>query len=252
MSKDNFSSATDALKEAYKLLKPFSDKQNWEFDNELSHLEYVSNKFAKNILILDVGCGIGLLGVSLSLMGYRVHGIDKFVFQEYSSEQSVLLKKVWDKVGFQVVNGDILRESSNAKYDLVTSIAVIEHQPYPKIFLESLIKYLNNDGALYIATPNILNGLNRFRVLFGRAPMGNIRSFFMEEKNFYGHWREYSLEEVKTMISLCGLKIVDASVVQSSWPRIRVSRFTVFHRWVFQILARIVPGWGDTVRVLAK
>lgn len=252
MSKKDELSAKDALTEAYRLLRPFSDKQKWEFDNELSHVRFISQNFTKDKSILDAGCGIGLLGVSLSLMGYKVDGLDKYVFKEYSSEQISSLKETWSKVGFRVDSGDVLATSLEKKYDLVTSIAVIEHQMYPRKFLDSLIKYLNKNGALYIATPNILNGLNRFRVFFGRAPMSNIRSFFIEGENFYGHWREYSLHELKTMINLCGLKILDSSVIQASWPRIKVSQLASLHRGLFHILGKFVPGWGDTIRVLAR
>ena len=48
-----------ALKKAYACLSPYADKQHWEFNNNLVHLDFITKYIPKTASLLDIGCGIG-------------------------------------------------------------------------------------------------------------------------------------------------------------------------------------------------
>ncbi len=104
-----------ALREAYALLSPYADKQLWEFNNNLVHLRFITKHIPKTAGILDVGCGIGILDIALILLGYKVAGVDKYVFKannSFSIEDLNGLRRVWEAQGLEIFPKDILRDTN--------------------------------------------------------------------------------------------------------------------------------------------
>lgn len=240
----------EALNLAYEELKPFSNLQRWEFGSSLRHLKYITNNFSKTQSILDAGCYFGILALALKILGYNIEAADKYVFlpsNTYSGDISKL-EKIWSKYGLKVYNIDLEKEQLHKKYDGIINIAVIEHQPYPKNLLESLLKNLNSNGFLYISTPNVTNLYNRLRFFFGKAPMCNIEMFYNDAIKFYGHWREYTLYELVKMVELNEMKVIYSKNMRVYKPK-RKRPIEAMCR----ILSRIIPGAvGDLNVVLAQ
>lgn len=243
----------EALEKSYKELSPFSLGQRWEFDNNMVHLEFIAKHISSDKTIYDAGCGIGILILALKYLGYNVAGGDRFVFEDQTNASFVndqkKLQTIWDEQDLKIVYEDITKANTHM-HDVVLSVATIEHQPYPRLFMEGLISKLKLGGYLYVATPNVTNFLNRFRFLFGRAPMSNITEFYERGEKMNGHWREYTLDELKTIFLLSGLEVLVAKNVQSEKPHWK--RWKKTHRNIFRVVAKLIFGGGDTNLILGK
>lgn len=237
-----------ALDNAYKTLAPYSNKQRWEFDSNLFHLSTIVSHVAVKDKIIDVGCGIGILALALKNLGYDVCGVDKYVFEpsnSYNVSDIDGLKKIWKDNGLNISAGDVLDGGDGGKFDVVVSVAVIEHQRYVKNFIENLLRFIKVGGKVYIATPNVSNLLNRFRMFFGRAPMANVEAFYINGESFNGHWREYNPGELNKIAKLAKTQVIEVGAKQTTKPHFNRD-FKKWHVSIFRMLAYIIPGTGDT------
>ena len=75
-----------ALDKSYELLSPWSDLHRHERDYMhmviQNVLEFVPNREAK---VMDLGSGVGILAIALRLLGYKVDGVEKYVFSDKDS-----------------------------------------------------------------------------------------------------------------------------------------------------------------------
>lgn len=246
----------EALEKAYKFLSPYSDNQNWEFNNNLVHLHLITTYIPKTTSILDVGCGIGILDLALVLLGYTVTGIDKYVFKannSFSIDDINGLRRIWEKQGLVIIAKDILQDDLGTQYGSIISIATIEHQKDPKRFLERLVGATAPGGFIYIATPNISHILNRLRFIFGRSPVSaHLPNFFNRGENYEGHWREYTLGELGQMFQWLAISILHAVNLQSMRPRFKLISPRSWYVSVLRLLAVIIPGARDTNIIIGQ
>lgn len=245
----------EALAASYQLLSPFSDRQQWEFRNNLVHLRFITEYFPKEGKLLDAGSGIGILTLALHLLGYTVEGMDKYVFQGHNTyyiEDQERLRAIWASQGVRIMEKDVATDTIEQTYDGVLTVAVIEHQKDPQAFLKSLIAPMKRGGYLYVATPNVTHLLNRIRFVFGRTPLGNLKEFFAAGDAFTGHWREYSLSELRQMVEWSGLEITLAKNLQSMRPTLRLKAPRDLYVSFFRALGMLLPGGGDTNIIIGK
>lgn len=238
------------LTEAYTRLSPYADSQRWEFDNNLFHLAFLTSRITKQETIIDLGCGIGILALTLKLLGYSVVGVDKYIFEpsnSYSVQDMEKLKKIWRDNSLNISSGDANDSASlnSTAFDVVVSVAVIEHQSNLKEFMSGLLCAVKKGGRIYIATPNVANLLNRFRFLCGRAPLSNISEFYEKGAHFVGHWREYTVAELREIGRLSGCEVLEAGNAQTLRPY-ATRNFRKWHRLAARLIARCIPGSGDT------
>lgn len=241
----------EALKRSYRALSPYADRQAWEFDNNLFHISFLAKRVPKDAKILDLGCGIGIMVLALKYIGFDVTGVDRYIFEpsnSYSVSDLEGLKKVWQKERLNIMPS--VPDSSGEKYDVVASIAVIEHQSNLRLFMEDVKSSAKKGGYIYIATPNVANLLNRFRFLFGRAPLCNIKEFY-ESPLFTGHWREYTWNELAAIGKMAGLEVLEAGNKQTLKPYM-TRNFRKWHRLIARGLGGLIPGCGDTIYLWAK
>ena len=97
---------------------------------------------------LDVGCGAGLLAEPLTRMGAQVTAVDAApelieVARDHAAGQGLAID--YRAVGVEAVEG---------KFDLVTSMEVIEHVADPQLFINSLAERLADGGLMILSTPN--------------------------------------------------------------------------------------------------
>jgi 2-polyprenyl-6-hydroxyphenyl methylase / 3-demethylubiquinone-9 3-methyltransferase len=97
---------------------------------------------------LDVGCGAGLLAEPLARLGAQVTAVDAApelieVAKDHAAGQGLPIDYL--AVGVEQVEG---------KFDLVTSMEVIEHVANPQEFVCCLAERLAEGGLMILSTPN--------------------------------------------------------------------------------------------------
>jgi 2-polyprenyl-6-hydroxyphenyl methylase / 3-demethylubiquinone-9 3-methyltransferase len=105
----------------------------------------------KDLKILDVGCGGGLLAEPLARLGGNVTGID-------ASDTTIAAAKRHAKtsgldIDYQISSVEELADTKSC-YDLITALEVIEHVADVDSFLTALVKLLKPDGLLIMSTLN--------------------------------------------------------------------------------------------------
>lgn len=137
--------------------------QHWQVDEQ--GLKPLSGKTA-----LDVGCGAGLLAEPLSRMGAAVTAVDAApelidVAKAHAAGQGLSID--YRAVGVEAIEG---------KFDLVTSMEVIEHVADPQEFIGDLAARLADGGLMILSTPN-RTAWSKFLTItlaegFGQIPKG--------------------------------------------------------------------------------
>jgi 2-polyprenyl-6-hydroxyphenyl methylase/3-demethylubiquinone-9 3-methyltransferase len=97
---------------------------------------------------LDVGCGAGLLAEPLARLGAKVTAIDA------APELIEAAKAHAAGAGLSIDYRAVGVEALKGKYDLVTSMEVIEHVADPQAFVKDLAARLAQGGLLILSTPN--------------------------------------------------------------------------------------------------
>jgi len=251
----------DALNTAYKIFGQYSKKYTVDFDRYLFSLKLLSKiPHLNKKKVLDIGTGIGLMPLSLKKMGVEAKGLDYYIFPESNNKMFCLseisdYKKIWQNNGLKVFNENIFDPNLVSKigtFDVILSEATIEHLKDPRYFLEQCWKLLNADGYVLITTPNLTTLTKRLRFLFGRSPYWPIESFFTDGEKFTGHWREYSIPELRYMCVTTGFSITE------TYNKNMLAKFKSFSSWrknlraVLVNISNIVPGSREMNFVLAK
>ena len=249
------------LKEAYSILFPYSKKYTVDFDRYLFSLSIISKipDIGKK-KVLDIGTGIGLMPLALGKLGVEAHGLDYYIFPETKNEMFGLrdrnnYQKIWNASGLKIFNKDIFDPTlaqTIGKYDVILSEATIEHLKDPKKFLERCHVLLNPSGYLLITTPNIATLLKRIRFLFGKSPYWPIEGFFKDGEQFTGHWREYTISELRYMSETTGFKVLEThnKNVLTKFKSLKSWRKNV--RALVVHIAKIIPGTKEMNYILSQ
>ena len=112
---------------------------------------YKSEKLPlKDIKILDIGCGGGLLSEPLSRLGATVTGID-------ASDRNIKIAKMHLKKSKLDINYYCSSPESfeaKEKFDVVLNMEIVEHVDNVDFFLLKSSELLKKDGLMFIATLN--------------------------------------------------------------------------------------------------
>lgn len=146
--------------------------------------------------VLDVGCGAGLLCEPLARLGGMVTGVD-------AAPENVAAAQAHAKgsgLAIDYRSGE-LAELNLGKFDLVTSLEVIEHVADKQAFLAGLIGHLAPGGLLILSTPNRTARSRLLLVqgaeLVGLVPRGT------------HHWDDFiAPEELQAMLGEFGLSVL--------------------------------------------
>jgi len=157
----------------------------------LSHLKNCKGR------LLDLGCGNGLLFSHLRDTQLQLTGVD------IVEEQLELAKKNNPNATF--VAEDVCKYSSSEKFDVVTSLDVIEHLYDPESYLLNIKRLLKNDGILILTTPyygyikNLLIALSNG---WDKHHMPN---------KLHGHIKLHSLNTMTELLTKTGFEILEYS-----------------------------------------
>lgn len=154
----------------------------------------------------DVGCGAGLLAEPLARLGAAVTGIDAApeniaAARAHAAGQGLA-------IDYRVGGAEALA----GRFDLVTSLEVIEHVAEPAAFIGALAGAVAGGGLLILSTPNrttrsklLLVGLAEAT---GRIPKGT------------HDWQKFiTPDELKAIVEGTGLEVVDMTGLAFSLTR---------------------------------
>jgi len=109
-----------------------------------------SNKPLKNINILDIGCGGGLLAEPMCRLGANVVGIDaskkNINIAKYHAKKSKL------KIDYKTASPETLK--SQKKFDVILNMEIVEHVENIDFFIKESSKLLKKNGIMFVATLN--------------------------------------------------------------------------------------------------
>ena len=117
----------------------------------VKHFKINSNKLPfKNLEILDVGCGGGLLSEPVSRLGAYVTGID-------ASSQNIEIAKIHSKekkLKIKYICASPERLKTKKKFDVILNMEIIEHVEDVENFIKQSSKFLKKNGLMFFATIN--------------------------------------------------------------------------------------------------
>ena len=109
-----------------------------------------SDKPLKNIKILDIGCGGGLLSEPMCRLGATVCGIDaskkNIEVAKFHAKQNGL------KIDYKVASPEVLKTKD--KFDVILNMEIVEHVEDLNFFIRESSKLLKKNGTMFIATLN--------------------------------------------------------------------------------------------------
>ncbi len=104
----------------------------------------------KDIKILDVGCGGGLLSEPMCRLGAKVTGID-------ASDKNIKIAKLHSKKNNLQIDyfcSSPEKFNTEDKFDVILNMEIVEHVEDVNFFLESCSKLLKKNGIMFVATLN--------------------------------------------------------------------------------------------------
>lgn len=146
---------------------------------------------------LDVGCGAGLLCEPLARLGAAVTGID-------AAPENIAAARthaVQSGLAIAYAAGE-LATLGDARFDLVTSLEVVEHVADPAAFVAGLADALADDGLLILSTPNRTPQSRLALIVIGegtgRIPRGT------------HDWDKFlTPDELTALVEAAGLEVID-------------------------------------------
>ena len=104
----------------------------------------------KNIKILDIGCGGGLLSEPMCRLGAAVTAID-------ASDKNINVAKLHAKkknlkINYLCTSPEKLKNEN--KFDVILNMEIVEHVEDVNFFLKSCTKLLKKNGIMFVATIN--------------------------------------------------------------------------------------------------
>ena len=108
------------------------------------------NFFLKNLEILDIGCGGGLISEPMARLGGNVTGID-------ASEKNIKIASLHSKennLKINYLNKSPEQMKEKEKFDIILNLEIVEHVDDLDLYLRSCKNLLKKNGLMFTATIN--------------------------------------------------------------------------------------------------
>jgi len=154
----------------------------------------------RDVRVLDVGCGAGLLAESLAAAGCDVLGVDAGTEVIAAARAHAAGRGL--RLDYQVGAAEALAAAGQT-YDVVTALEIIEHVESPVDFVRDLARLLAPGGVLFLST------LNRTPASYAVAKLG--AEFLLRLLPVGTHdWRKFvTPAELATHTAAAGLRLSD-------------------------------------------
>ena len=116
-------------------------------------LDYICRQSnLKDLKIVDIGCGGGILSEAMAKKGGIVTGIDM-------AEKAIAVAKLHQieskiTVYYKLMTAEELAEDEAGSFDIVTCLEMLEHVPDPSKVIQSCADLLKPGGSVYFSTIN--------------------------------------------------------------------------------------------------
>ncbi len=108
------------------------------------------NQFLKNLEILDIGCGGGLISEPMARLGGNVTGID-------AAEKNIKVASIHSKYSNLKINykhASPEQMDTTKKFDVILNLEIVEHVDNLNLYLNSCFALLKSGGLMFTATIN--------------------------------------------------------------------------------------------------
>lgn len=165
-----------------------------------------------NKIILDIGCGDGVLSYFLSKEGAKVYGID------YSDIAINFAKEKCKGMNINFVQGSAYDlDYEDNTFDIVVSSDVIEHLEDVSQYLSEIKRVISNEGVVVISTPVRYTEfpLDKEHIIewFPSEYKSVIEEYFKNNRYFYSH--SLSLQE-----------LYEAKFFNKTWGRVIINIYS--------------------------
>ena len=112
-------------------------KDHFEINNE-------AKNYLKDLNILDIGCGGGLISEPLARLGGNVTGID-------ASEKNINVANIHskkNKLNIRYINKSPEQLNEFEKFDVILNLEIVEHVENVELYINSCHKLLKKNGIL--------------------------------------------------------------------------------------------------------
>ena len=106
--------------------------------------------FLKDLSILDIGCGGGLISEPMARLGGNVTGID-------ASEKNIKVATIHSKqnnLKINYLNKSPEQLKNKEKFDIILNLEIVEHVDDLNLYLKSCSNLLKKNGLMFTATIN--------------------------------------------------------------------------------------------------
>ncbi len=160
-------------------------------------IQEIEQRIAKQVSILDIGCGAGFLSNPLAKMGHTVTGIDL-------SESSLAVAKKQDStdtVQYLQANAYSLPFPKDS-FDVVCAMDVLEHIEEPNLLIAEGARVLKPGGLFFFHTFNrnvfsyltVIKGMEWF--VKNTPPNLHVYPLFIRPKELQDHLEAYKLKPI--------------------------------------------------------
>lgn len=198
-----------------------------------------------------IGLEIGLAGGVLAILLKKIFNPKQLFALEHPVSIESYTNKFLNHIknrGINLYPADLNKPNffkNKELLDFVSFCDVMEHLVpayLPQIFKE-FNRILKKNGYLIINTPNIASLLKRLNLLRGKNPIEFDVCF--HEKATYGHIREYTIKEIKSILEQTGFRIEKAIYFQMD------SNKNIFTR-IECILSKFIPSLANSIFIVAR
>ena len=168
------------------------------------------------MVVLDVGCGAGILSESMASLGYQVVATDP------ATRNIEVAKTHAQQMGLDIDYHEGLIENLEAKtFDAILVMEVVEHVPDVQELLSECIQRLKPGGHLFVAT------INRTLASFVTAIVGAEYVFRMLPRGTHQWSKFVKPEEIISPLARSNMTLVKTSGISVNpfGPRFRLTRY---------------------------